>query len=86
MAALSRLLAENRRNCTTLEEEYTVARRQLNLIAAQSLLKAASDLAPSRSAIDSGSVEGELAVGDGWGTWDKRRVGDHDRIGSPIAT
>ena len=39
--------------------------RQLHLIAAQSLLKAASDLAPSRSATDSGSVEGKL-VGVAW--------------------
>ena len=39
--------------------------RQLNLIAAQSLLKAASDLAPSRSVTDSGSVEGKR-VGVSW--------------------
>ena len=37
----------------------------MNLIAAQSLLKAAIDLAPSGSAIDSGSVEGKL-VGVAW--------------------
>ena len=37
----------------------------MNLIAAQSLLKAANDLAPSHSAIDSGSVVGEL-VGVEW--------------------
>ena len=43
--------------------------RQLKLIAARSLLKAASDLVPSCSATDSGPVEGKLgrcvvAVGD----------------------
>ena len=55
----------------------------MNLIAAQSLLKAASDLAPSRSATDSGSVEGKrvgvswrwamlvhgVAGVSSWGTW-----------------
>ena len=33
--------------------------RQLNLISAQSLLQAESEFAPSRSATDSGSVEGK---------------------------
>ena len=37
----------------------------MHLIAAQSLLKATNDLAPSRSVIDSGSVEGKL-VGVAW--------------------
>ena len=41
--------------------------RQLNLIAAQSLLKAASDLVPLRTATDSGSVEGRGLTGDSTG-------------------
>ena len=52
----------------------------LKLIPARSLLKVASDLAPSWSATDSGPIEGKLGrcfvtVVDG-GSWRERRVGE----------
>ena len=56
--------------------------RQLELIAARSLLKVESDLVPSCSATDSGPVEGKLgrcvlAVGDGSSWREPDRVGGH---------